>query len=686
MPFQVSPGVEVVERDLTQIVPAIATTRAGTAGQFRWGPVDEVTTVDSENELVRLFGEPNDSTYRYFFSAANFLAYSNNLKVVRVVASDAVNAVDSGSAVLIKNETYFNDSGGFGQFGSVKIVARYPGALGNSLRVSVCGGASNYRSTVTNLDSATAIASLTQSGSSRSTIPMDSTTALQVNDVVQFLTSSGALHHTQKYKVYSKTDSSIVLERYEKPGAGLVVDLDSTAVSFLREWEFAGLFDGPPGGNFGPGQGTTAYTNDRGGSGDAIHLVVVDDDGDWTGVADTVLESYSNLSVASDAKTEEGVANYYVTIINDASRYIYITSQVSSASNWGNTASNTTFGTPTSIIDLPLKNGLNGAAVGAAELTALGGGFTLLADADTIDVNLIIAGPAGDKMVLDNTNDAEVAQVHRYIIDNVVEARKDCIALLSPPASATVNITSQSAQDANIREYVTGANISGATVDYTSNGLNRSTSYAVIDTGQKYQYDRYNDTFRYVPICSDIAGLCARTDDVADPWFSPAGYNRGLIKNVVKLSFNPRKAYRDNLYQQGINPVVSQPGQGTLLLGDKTLLAKESAFNRINVRRLFIILEKAIATAAKYSLFEFNDEFTRSQFVALVDPYLRDVQGRRGIIDYKVVCDESNNTAEVIDRNEFVADIYIKPARSINFITLNFIATRSGVDFNEIGG
>jgi len=213
-----------------------------------------------------------------------------------------------------------------------------------------------------------------------------------------------------------------------------------------------------------------------------------------------------------------------------------------------------------------------------------------------------------------------------------------------------------------------------------------STSYAVLDSGYKYQYDKYNDVYRYVPLNGDMAGLCVRTDDIRDPWFSPAGFNRGIIKNTVKLAFNPNKAQRDLLYKNGVNPVVTFPGQGTLLFGDKTLLAKPSAFDRINVRRLFIVLEKAIATAAKFSLFEFNDQFTRSQFVNLVEPFLRDVQGRRGIYDFKVVCDESNNTGEVIDRNEFVGDIYIKPARSINFIQLNFVAVRTGVEFSEVVG
>ena len=255
------------------------------------------------------------------------------------------------------------------------------------------------------------------------------------------------------------------------------------------------------------------------------------------------------------------------------------------------------------------------------------------------------------------------------MIGSVAEARKDCLVFLSPRRDDVVDVPGS--ERANITTF---------------RNLLTSSSYAVIDSSWKYQYDKYNDVYRYVPMNGDTAGLCVRTDTERDPWFSPAGFNRGQIKNVIRLSFNPTKAERDELYKIGVNPVVTFPGEGTILFGDKTLLAKPSAFDRINVRRLFIVLEKAIAKAAKFSLFEFNDEFTRAQFVALVEPFLRDVQGRRGIYDFRVVCDETNNTGEVIDRNEFIGDIYIKPARSINFIQLNFVAVRTGVAFDEVVG
>ncbi len=287
----------------------------------------------------------------------------------------------------------------------------------------------------------------------------------------------------------------------------------------------------------------------------------------------------------------------------------------------------------------------------------------MFSDPEEMDISMVLGGPHG-------------GTTSKYIIESVAEKRKDCVAFISPQESNVVGTGTLSTKLTAVKAY-----------RLTTSGINSlSSSYGFMDSGWKYQYDKFNDKYRWVPLNGDIAGLCVRTDESRDPWWSPAGFNRGHIKNVVKLAWNPQKAHRDELYKNGINPVVTVPGQGTVLFGDKTLQAKPSAFDRINVRRLFIVLEKAIATAAKFTLFEFNDEFTRSQFVNMVEPFLRDVQGRRGIYDFRVVCDESNNTGEVIDRNEFVGDIYIKPARSINFIQLNFVAVRTGVDFEEVVG
>jgi phage tail sheath protein FI len=294
-------------------------------------------------------------------------------------------------------------------------------------------------------------------------------------------------------------------------------------------------------------------------------------------------------------------------------------------------------------------------------------GYDLFKDSEEIDISMILGGPHG-------------GTVSKYIVESIAEKRKDCVAFISP-LKANVNVEAEtlSQKTDNVKAY--------RLTEKSDAGINSlSSSYGVMDSGWKYQYDKFNDKYRWVPLNGDIAGLCARTDQSRDAWWSPAGFNRGHIKNVARLAWNPQKAHRDELYKNGINPVVTIRGQGTVLFGDKTLQAKPSAFDRINVRRLFIVLEKAIATAAKFTLFEFNDEFTRSQFTNMVEPFLRDVQGRRGIYDFKVVCDNTNNTPEVVDRNEFVGDIYIKPARSINFIQLNFVAVRTGVSFEEVVG
>ena len=308
-----------------------------------------------------------------------------------------------------------------------------------------------------------------------------------------------------------------------------------------------------------------------------------------------------------------------------------------------------------------MKLGVDGLAEDSVSLGDIASGYDLFASAEDVDISLVLQGKA-----IGGTNKDGLA---KYIRDNICESRKDVVGFISPDKADVVD---------NDGDEVTA-------VKAFRNGITNS-SYVFLDSGYKYMYDKYNDVYRYIPLNGDMAGLAVRSDELRDAWFSPAGYNRGGIKNIVKLAFNPNKAERDLLYQSDINPVVTFPGQGTILFGDKTLLGKPSAFDRINVRRLFIVLEKAISTAAKFSLFEFNDSFTQGQFKNLVEPFLRDVQGRRGIVDFRVVCDETNNTGEVIDRNEFVGDIYVKPSRSINFIQLNFVAVRSGVEFSEVVG
>ena len=568
MAFQLSPGVNVTEYDLTTIVPSVGTTQGAIAAQFAWGPSNTIITISDENELVETFGKPSGSsnTIATWFTAANFLAYGRDLKVVRAANTSAdKNATSGNNGVFIANQEEYNLQYNYPFIGDVAnngvIAARYAGDLANGLRIEVFANSSN---------------------------------------------------------------------------ANAWTAWGSAALNY------ANMFDAKP--------ATTGYANTRGGSGDEMHILVIDEKGVFA-APNTVLEKYSFVSKAVDAKNDDGSSNYYVNVINDQSKYIYIINHPTGASNWGTNAANTTFTSDASYTFI-LKNG-NAANVTDAQLVTA---YDRFKNGEEVDISLILTG-------------ASSANVHLHVINNIAETRKDCIAFVSPMSSNVINKYGNEATNA---------------VNYRN--ILPSTSYAVMDSGWKYQFDKYNNVYRWVPLNGDIAGLCVRTDYERDPWYSPAGFNRGQIKNVVKLAWNPGKTDRDTLYKSGINPVVSFPGEGTILYGDKTLLTRPSAFDRINVRRLFIVLEKAISRAAKYSLFEFNDEFTRSQFVGLVEPYLRDVQGRRGIYAYRVVCDTTNNTPEVIDRNEFVGDIYIKPARSINFIQLNFVAVRTGVAFEEIVG
>ena len=567
MAFQLSPGVLVTEKDLTAVVPAVATTAGGFAGAFQWGPVREVTPVDSENTLVERFGKPNSATFTSFFTAANFLSYGNNLQVVRVVneaTARNAKANTAATAVLIRNEDHYTATYSDGSAAVGEFAAKYPGALGNSLKVSMA---------------------------------------------------------------------------------------DANTWS---NWSYATNFDGAP--------GTSTYVSGVGGSQDEVHIIVIDEDGLWTGAAGTVLEKFPYASKAADAKKPDGTSNYYRDVINTQSKYVWWMDHPTGANTlglvsatgtaWGSQANASAFANLTSHVSTSLVGGTSDDTPSDANVIT---GLSLFSNSDLYDVSLIPLGAAS-------------SSVAEYAISNLAEFRKDCLVFVSPTLANVVNNAGQEAADIN-----------------TFRNLLPSSSYAVMDSGWKYQYDRYNDVYRWVPLNGDTAGLAVRTDFVADPWFSPAGFNRGQVKGVVKLAYSPNKTDRDTLYKNGVNPVVSFPGNGTVLFGDKTMLSKPSAFDRINVRRLFIVLEKAIATAAKFQLFEFNDPFTRAQFKNLVEPFLRDVQGRRGLTDFKVVCDETNNTGQVIDRNEFVADIYVKPARAINFIQLNFIATRTGISFEEVG-
>ena len=639
MAFQVSPGVLVQEKDLTRIIPAVSTSTGAFAGEFRKGPIDEVTTISSEQELVSTFGKPDASNFEDFFSAANFLAYSNALRVVRVQNSSVSNATQSGSTFVIKNLTDYVDNFADGS-GSVGLwAARTAGAWGNNLKISTCPSGTVYEETskTTVNDSSTAVGD--------TVVTVTSSSGINVGDIVNF-------GDEYEYRVLSIATNDLTIVRKNEPNhftasdsSGLIAALTDGS-NVRRRWEHYDLVDKAP--------GTSAYVSERGGSGDELHIVVVDEDGGISGTKGEVLEVYNALSKASDAKTPQGETNYYPTVIQNKSNNIYWMDHNSSGTNWGNSATGTTFTSVTDVSNISLANGSDGStATTAQKLTS----YEFFEDAETVDIGLIIAGKC-DATHVDN-------------LITIAENRKDAVVFASPERSDVVGVASAATQTSNVISFFNGV---------------RSSSYVMFDSGYKYMYDRYNDVYRFVPLNGDMAGLAARTDLIADAWYSPAGLNRGIIRGAVKLAFNPNKTQRDDLYRARVNPVATFPGQGTVLFGDKTGLTAPSAFDRINVRRLFITLEKAIATAAKFQLFEFNDEFTRAQFRNLVEPFLREIQGRRGLTDFKVVADETNNTGEVIDRNEFVADIFIKPTRSINFITLNFIAVRTGVAFTEVGG
>jgi hypothetical protein len=581
MVYQLSPGVAWSEIDLTTVVPSTSTTVGAFAGHFEWGPLNQIVTIGDEVSLVSRYGKPTDNTAISFWTAANFLAYSDNLLVVRAAnTSGSNNATTGNTAVLIKNrddwETNWRDGVNDSQatwipYGT--FAAKYPGTIANGLKVSI------YAANVKSTDAA------------------------------------------------------------------------------WTSWPYASQFDVPP--------GTSSYVANRGGANDEMHIIVVDPTGTLTGgVANGVVEKFAHVSKAVDAKNDDGSSNYWNFVVGDQSRYLWpinnpvnAISQVYDAPSWGNVSANFAFTQANSSYTYTLGNG----SLTVATTGELQNAYTKFSDTDAYDVSLIMMGGAA------NT-------VSQYVIQNIAEpygtyGRGDCVVFVSPAYADVVNQPGLEATNAI----------------NTRNSLG-SSSYGFMDSAWKKQFDKYNNVYRWIPCNGDVAGLCAYTDTIRDPWFSPAGLNRGQIKNVTKLSWQPVKADRDNLYKNGINPIVTFKGDGTILYGDKTLQAKPSAFDRINVRRLFIVLEKTIARAAKYSLFEFNDDFTRSQFVALVEPFLRDVKGRRGVYDYKVVCDTTNNTQQVIDSNQFVGDIYIKPARSINFIQLNFVAVRSGVAFSEVVG
>ena len=674
MAFQVSPGVNVTEIDLTTIVPAVSTSTGAIAGLFQWGPVNERIMVDSEKYLQSRFGSPTNLNAETWFTAASFLGYGNSLYVVRATPSDVYSAfANTGAATANVQNTIYNETDYINRETSVDTniayLAKFPGAYGNSLRISVCDTANAYgqaisitNSTATgtisfNVGSNTAVVFVSNSVSDAAANAMATLalSSISTNDLILAGNSSIGTQYLKVQTVdgsYNSNSSGYYFGVHLADKYSLSTNATSDTIN--RNWEFHNLVDSAP--------GTSTYVQQFGNTAakDELHVVVVDKGGKFTGVPGTILEVYKGVSRATDSKTLDGSTNYYKNVINQQSQYVWWANDLPNSVS--NTAATVVSSTNNSALNLQFVGGSDGASnESTVSVGTITSGYDYFASAEDVDISLLLTGKA--------IGGQYGEQLPNYLIDNIALKRLDCVVFVSPGKSTVVNNVGYE-----------------STTMVAFRNLSRDTSYGVLDSGYKYMYDRYNDLYRWIPLNGDIAGLCARTDEKLDAWYSPAGFNRGAIKNIVKLAFNPRKADRDTLYKNGINPVVTFPGQGTILYGDKTMQSKPSAFDRINVRRLFIVLEKAISTASKYTLFEFNDAFTRAQFKNLITPFLRTVKGRRGIYDFLVKCDDTNNTPEIIDANQFVGDIYIKPARAINFIQLNFVAVGTGVQFTEVVG
>lgn len=674
--FTLSPGVNVSEIDAATGIPAVSTTEAGIAGVFRWGPVSQRVLVTSEPDLANKFQKPSNLNAETWFVSANFLGYGNQLHVVRV--SDGTSSLalfanttapDANTQTIYNTDHYYSGNVTFSA--NVAYVSKYPGALGNSLKVSVCDSVLAYSSSlsiVANSDVANTSAMSITVGSNSATVSVGfsgngtQTTAntqayalknsLQVGDKIFVGNSSVGQQYLRVSSVGPVTGNSTISTfqvGFSDPYK-LYTNWSSNTIN--RYWEFFDLVERAP--------GTSYYTSSFGNTAavDEVHVVVVDEDGAFTGSPGNVLEVHKNLSRASDSKSVDGTSNYYKQYINDNSQYVWWANHNSLAPS--NTAINIMSASTIMPSNYSMAGGTDGSSEANIAFGKIAAGYDILSDASSVDLSFVLGGKSRD-------NDGST--VCNYILDNVSAERKDCVAFLSPPRAAVVNNTGQELDS----------------VIAFANSL-RSTSYGFLDSGYKYQYDKYNDLYRWIPLNGDMAGLCVRTDYTNDPWWSPAGYNRGQVKNVTKLAWNPTKPQRDLMTKASVNAVITEKGQGTILFDDRTLLKVDSPFRALNVRRLFIVLEKAISTDAKYSLFEFNDDFTRSQFKNRTVPYLRDIQGRRGVTDFTVICDTTNNTPEVIDNEQFVGDIYIKPNRVIRGIQLNFVAVRNSVSFSEIVG
>jgi len=746
---QLSPGVVIQERDLTTVTAPVGLNVGVLAAPFAQGPVEEIIEIASERSLVNYFGEPNDYNYEYWYTASQFLSYGGVLKTIRISDAALKNAVNTGTAVLIKNTQDYETTYENSNSNTWKYAARYAGTLGNSIGIFVTDAGADQL----------AVLPAPGSGNEWEFVADEAVTAasgaagrvykysikLSLTNVVGSFTPGNATSisisgSNETVTVLAWDAASKVLEialpaggvtgiladgqvitegtnTGEIAGGGIerllsigldagsikfaasdsVTDTNSTAVtvsSVRVEYAEREYLPGSKWINVAQRPATSLFTNNVGGANDELHILVVDVDGGITGNPGTVLERFIGLSKASDAKSTVGEVNYYKEVIKQRSQYIYWgahetaafagTAGQASAGDWGQSAVSRRFNllrsaagttaypsgnTPVGTVNnatfyYRLQSGVSYSTSGGAysiSNTNIGQAYDLVSDPESQTIDFILSGPAGA--------DDAAAIAKATLITNILESRKDCLGFFSPKRSDVIGLTDGDTITRNMVAYFDQL---------------PSTNYAIFDSGYKYIYDKYSDVYRYVPCNGDIAGLVLNTANVAEPWFSPAGFARGVLRNAVKIAFSPNKTQRDTLYAARINPVVSFPGQGVVLFGDKTAQGFASAFDRINVRRLFLVIERVIGTAAKTQLFEQNDEAQRSLFLNIVEPYLRDVQGRRGVTDFLVKCDDSNNPPEAVDRGEFYAEIFVKPTRTINYITLTFVATRTGVSFAEV--
>lgn len=751
---QSSPGIVIQERDLTTITTQSTANVGVIAGPFESGPVEEVVDISTERQFAEVFGKPNDYNYEYWYTAAQYLSYGGVLKAVRASSTALKNAVDSGTAPLIKNlqeyETTYESANN-----SWTWAAKTPGAKGNSIGIFMTDagpdqilvlpapGSGNEHEFVRDeaLAAATSGAAgkvykyslvLTVEDVVGDFTPGTSTTigisgsneAVTVeawdpaNKKLEISLPSGGVTGiiaaaqtvTQgsntcdiaadgiERRLYVAKDKGSV--DFSADAAGAVQDTNSNSVqpSAVRaEYDEREYLPGIKWVNTGVRPGTSKWAQDAGGHRDELHILVIDIAGEITGTPGAILERFMNVSKASDAKTSVGETNYYVEVLKQKSTYLFWgehETEVFNATatpadgNWGLSAARQfnllraaagTVDYPAARATVGSKHNAThyyrlGAAAGTAGVdysssggvysvttTDLATAYELLEDPESQTIDFILAGPSG-------ASDAEaIAKI--TALQNIVEERRDCMLFVSPRRANVIGVSNANTVTSNMIKFFDQL---------------PSSSYIVFDSGYKYIYDKYNDVYRYIPCNGDVAGLCLQTTEVAEPWFSPAGFQRGTLRNAIKLAYTPNKTQRDRLYSARINPIVSFPGNGVTLFGDKTAQGFASAFDRINVRRLFLTIERVIGTAAKSQLFEQNDESQRALFLNIVEPYMREVQGRRGVTDFLVKCDATNNPPEAVDRGEFYAEIFVKPTRTINYITLTFVATRTGVAFNEV--